>query len=392
MAINVNTVYQTVLLILNKEQRGYMTPVEFNKIGQQVQLEIFEKYFEDLNQQIRVPQTNIDYADRVLSLDEKMAIFKTSGISAYTGGATPFFSLPSSNTLNPSTEIIPSTGVASYTIPNTLTTQTILNPVVTVNGVIQTTGFSFTNNILTFTGAAIPPASVVNVQVQSPTGGSGNVNEFSVVKDATTNTIALNAVISGGGTVGVPLVAAVDTTPAVGVFITPNSTQTYTAGENVSFTNNIVVSGTWVTANSNPVYKLGVVNYTNGALPTEELERVTRGELYHLLSSNLTKPTEHYPVYLYEDNKLYVYPTTITSGIACDYIKKPVEPIWNFILGTGNSYVYNSATSVNFEIHETEQTELILKILLYAGVVVKDPQIVQVAASQVAQENQNQKS
>ena len=33
MAINVNTVYQTVLLILNKEQRGYMTPLEFNKIG-----------------------------------------------------------------------------------------------------------------------------------------------------------------------------------------------------------------------------------------------------------------------------------------------------------------------------------------------------------------------
>ena len=56
MAINVDTVYKTVLLILNKEQRGYVTPDEFNKIGTQVQLEIFEKYFEDLNQQLRVPQ------------------------------------------------------------------------------------------------------------------------------------------------------------------------------------------------------------------------------------------------------------------------------------------------------------------------------------------------
>ena len=55
MAINVNTVYQTVLSILNKEQRGYMTPDEFNKVGTQVQLEIFERYFEDLNQQARVP-------------------------------------------------------------------------------------------------------------------------------------------------------------------------------------------------------------------------------------------------------------------------------------------------------------------------------------------------
>ena len=48
MAINVNTVYQTVLLILNKEQRGYITPDEFNKVATQVQLQILEDYFEDL--------------------------------------------------------------------------------------------------------------------------------------------------------------------------------------------------------------------------------------------------------------------------------------------------------------------------------------------------------
>ena len=65
--INVNTVYQTVLLILNKEQRGYLTPEEFNKIGSQVQREIFERYFDDLNQQLRAPQPDVDYADRVVS-------------------------------------------------------------------------------------------------------------------------------------------------------------------------------------------------------------------------------------------------------------------------------------------------------------------------------------
>jgi hypothetical protein len=59
MAISVDTVYKTVLLILNKEQRGYMTPDEFNKIGSQVQREIFEAYFEDLNQQLRIPQSDV---------------------------------------------------------------------------------------------------------------------------------------------------------------------------------------------------------------------------------------------------------------------------------------------------------------------------------------------
>jgi thioredoxin-related protein len=56
MAINVDLVYKTVLLILNQQQRGYITPDEFNKVGNQVQQGIFEKYMSDLNQQLRIPE------------------------------------------------------------------------------------------------------------------------------------------------------------------------------------------------------------------------------------------------------------------------------------------------------------------------------------------------
>ena len=65
MAISVDQVYRTVLLIMNKEQRGYLTPDDFNKIGTQVQLEMFNEYFEELNQQTRVPQNENEYANRV---------------------------------------------------------------------------------------------------------------------------------------------------------------------------------------------------------------------------------------------------------------------------------------------------------------------------------------
>ena len=58
MAINVNTVYQTVLSILNKEQRGLLTPEEFNNIGTQVQLEIYDSYFPDGDQANRKNQAN----------------------------------------------------------------------------------------------------------------------------------------------------------------------------------------------------------------------------------------------------------------------------------------------------------------------------------------------
>ena len=58
MAVNVNTVYTTVLYILNKEQRGYVTPSEFNSIAAQVQNEIFQAYFPDGNQVNRYNQNN----------------------------------------------------------------------------------------------------------------------------------------------------------------------------------------------------------------------------------------------------------------------------------------------------------------------------------------------
>ena len=75
MPINVNDVYQTVLFIINKEQRGYMTPPEFNKVGAQVQNQIFEKYFEDLNYYLRSLPTDNEYADRIKVTEEKISYF-----------------------------------------------------------------------------------------------------------------------------------------------------------------------------------------------------------------------------------------------------------------------------------------------------------------------------
>ena len=48
MPINVDTVYQTVQALANKEQRGYLTPQEFNLLAIQAQNDIFEQYIYDL--------------------------------------------------------------------------------------------------------------------------------------------------------------------------------------------------------------------------------------------------------------------------------------------------------------------------------------------------------
>ena len=319
MAINVNTVYQTVLLILNKEQRGYMTPVEFNKTGAQAQLEIFENYFDTLNQQLRVPQADTDYADRVVGLDEKISIFKEFG-NATSISSSNVFSLP-----------LPYTGA-----PNTI-------------------------------GMVTAPALTTAATTQYTIGNNANNQTVTAAQ-------ILNSKIE--------------------VFLNSQLTLDYSIVGNIINFNTQPVINQDIIVNAYPkeFYRLGNLFYTNNAIPTQELQRVGRADLFHLLSSNLTKPSTTYPIYVYEKNQITVYPTSIVNGINASYIRKPLPPVWNFSVGGSNQYVYSSSSSFDFELHPAEQTELILKILLYAGVVIKSPEIIQVAASQVQQEQTNQKS
>ena len=296
-----------------------MTPLEFNKTGAQAQLEIFEAYFDSLNQQIRVPQTSADYSNRIVSLEEKLSIFKEFG-NATSVSASSVFNLPQQ--------------------------------------------FSGQANITTVT---VPPATVAATTQYT-------------IQTATTDQISNGVVqVFGNGV----LISDTEYTIA-GAIITFNSQPSFTPPQTLV-----------VNIYPKQFYKLGqVLHNAGGATIPQELQEVGRNELYHLLSSDLTAPNANNPIYLYEKNQLTVYSGTpaITTGIEVAYLRKPLPPIWNFTVGGSNQYLYDSSASFDFEISPVEQTELILKILLYAGVVVKDPQIIQVAAQQVAQENQNQKS
>ena len=92
MAINVDTVYQKVLAIANKEQRGYITPQEFNLIADQAQMSIFEQYFNDLDQARRQPSNDTFYADKLDFIETKLQAFEktddTSVVSSYAPAAT----------------------------------------------------------------------------------------------------------------------------------------------------------------------------------------------------------------------------------------------------------------------------------------------------------------
>tara|TARA_R110002020_G_scaffold223999_1_gene433385 strand:+ start:169 stop:870 length:702 start_codon:yes stop_codon:yes gene_type:complete len=72
----IDTVYQRVLAIANKEQRGYITPQEFNLFANQAQVDIFEQYFYDISQYGRVPKNATEYSNLEDIVDDKLAPFK----------------------------------------------------------------------------------------------------------------------------------------------------------------------------------------------------------------------------------------------------------------------------------------------------------------------------
>jgi hypothetical protein len=89
MAISVDTVYQRVLALANKEQRGYITPQEYNLLANQAQMSIFESYFYSKNLRDRKEpnRTNeIDETDIDELLARKLAPF--SIFQAVTSGTT----------------------------------------------------------------------------------------------------------------------------------------------------------------------------------------------------------------------------------------------------------------------------------------------------------------
>jgi len=107
----------------------------------------------------------------------------------------------------------------------------------------------------------------------------------------------------------------------------------------------------------------------------------------------MTKPTNSRPVFVASTSGYKVYGATeVTSNdVKCNYIRKPAKASWGYQMVFGEA-LYDSTTSTDFELHPSEETELVTKILEFAGLSIQDVQMYQVAAGMSAQNNQQEKS
>ena len=267
MAVSIDRVYQKVLAFANKEQRGYITPQEFNLFADQAQMEIFEQYFYDLNQVKRLPGNDGEYSDIATTIKDKISLFERFQV-----------------------------GSANITVAN---------------------NWGDCLNLLT----------------------------------------------------DIPL-----------------------------------------------LYRLGEISVHYPAVGKKGVcEQLTPKEFTIRNRSKLSKQDENRPVFIkssaaggVERIKINPYPRTlghatlpdgsdipiggtVQAGVAADYIRRPTTPNWNYVV-VNDKALYNSTSSTDFELHPSEESELVYKILTFAGVAIEKPQLTQVAAglqgAQIQQEKQ----
>jgi hypothetical protein len=139
----INSVRNTVLSVLNKNNYGYISPSDFNLYAQNAQMEIFEEYFSSYNAVINAENartSGVDYADMEQPIAETMESFlRTDYLSKIAGNR---FSVPTPTT----------TGYYSYFLldlqckPVTLKTGT--NTSVVSNQLVDSTATFTTDDIV----------------------------------------------------------------------------------------------------------------------------------------------------------------------------------------------------------------------------------------------------
>jgi len=338
MAISVDTVYKTVLLILNKEQRGYITPDEFNKVATQVQLEIFEKYFEDLNKQWRVPDNETEYADRIKNLEEKIAIFKRT--------STPTTTIPPVPNTSPIT--ISDKSIDFYKL-----------------GTVIYTGVNSIDKEV----QRVQPNDLLYINMSPLTKPSANYPIY---------------VLKNGEIITTPQLSNITftylkkpTNPRWG-YLVDSTTGGYIYDDTAYGADLLNNGGTLNSILTNPTGIVPDQTYTNltttvspaGGTGAELSAVVNAGTV---TSVTVTTPGTDYNV------------GDVVTVLAAQFSGAPTSDL-DITLTAADFNSNSTFGSIDLELHAVEQTELINRILVYSGVVIRDPQVVQIAAQKVLQE------
>jgi len=133
-------------------------------------------------------------------------------------------------------------------------------------------------------------------------------------------------------------------------------------------------------------YRLTQVRAAHDEQMHVEVEKTTHRKSLVARNSPLTKATTKRPVYYVKGNNLQVLPEEVVT-LHVNYIKAPKKVNWTYVV-VGEKPLSNPGANdyQNFELHRSEETKLVVKILALTGITLKDPNLYQTAT---AEDNKN---
>lgn len=141
-------------------------------------------------------------------------------------------------------------------------------------------------------------------------------------------------------------------------------------------------SSTQLTIDANNLSSINIDYIIYDYSKLKEAEKVTHSKITMLSNSMLTKPTLSYPAYTQNSLDAQLYPNTITDigQVTSQYIRYPKDPNWtyfNIITGGEPSFDETALDYQDFELPLSDETNIINKILQYAGMSIREAALVQ---------------
>jgi len=114
-----------------------------------------------------------------------------------------------------------------------------------------------------------------------------------------------------------------------------------------------------------------------------EVEKVTNSKISMLANSILTAPTKTFPAYSLNSDSVTVLPKTINNEgqVFSQYIRYPKDPKWTYNTLTGGQPVFDQSQAgyQDFELPIDDEIMLVIKILQYSGMQIRETDVVQFA-------------
>jgi len=375
MAISVSEVYTTVLYIINKNGSGYLTPDNFNKIARLSQLDLLEKAFEDYNRALlRQKRGGIGagYADIPEKIKDKIDVFyKTENFAIAVDDG-----LIVQNIFDSPSEALRPTSLTDAQNASAIQKINFSNYDRNTGGISD----NFEKPILIDDGfgTLIDSGAVAEIIITKRSSGNNHrAREINILQSGEGFSLGTVFTIRIGDKV-----ASSDDPTTITITVTESLLNTVFGEIELPVTSS--VDGNSLKSD---VYK--IIDVTSNNRKTS-IERIDKHKLSYILSSPLTSPTENFPVYYQQAEQLIIEPAATAKAwslgeITIDYISVPEDPIYNFSVddSTYGTPVYTpSAGGVDFTLHPSEEVDLIIRILQYAGISINDLNIVQQAINE----------